>query len=250
MTVTAATAERGPRVRAVAASIALASLRLMSEGDSIRASVVIASFQQFWNDYRSSLVEGIRDADRFAQRLAVTGAFDAERQTQLAMILVLLSGGVVTQAQVNTLGVGLGAMVAWYQANVRLAADSPLWNAYQVAQGVAAIDAGTAVSQWAFAANEGLAGSVEDSYGDLIDELAHDEPGSPVPAPAPAQGCPSGYTMQNGVCTYVFPGSIVVPGITSLRARKTHWGWYVAGGAGVLAALGLGWKIWKKRGRR
>ena len=248
MTFPAAPVERGPRVRAVAASISLAFLRLMAEGDSVRASVVLSSFQQFWNDYRSSLVEGIRDPDRFARTLAVTGGFDPGMQTQWCAVLVLVAGGVATQEQVNTLRQGVGPMVEWYQANIRVPADSSLWNAYQVARGVPAVDAGNAVSEWAFAANEGLGGAVEDNFGTLIDDLAHDTPAT-SPAAAPSQGCPPGYVMRNGACEYQ-AGAIVIPGITQLSARKTHWGWYVAGGVGVLAAFGLGWRIWKKRGRR
>lgn len=245
---------RDPRVRAAATAIALAYLRLLSEGDSVRASIVLASFQSFWNRHSSSIAVYMADPSRLPRALEVSGAFDFN--TQYAVVVVFAQSELVDEQDRRTLAGGAGPMLALFNNRIRprVADDSMLWLAYRRARGVAVQDAGTAVDAWAFEFVEAV-GETGVGFDALLDTLADDqaaggdEPGAGGAVSIPSRCAPpTVWDVAAGACMY--PTALVIPGITSLRAKRTPWGWWLAGGVFTLAAFGLGWRIWKKRGRR
>lgn len=253
-------AEREPRIRAAAAVIALAYLRFLAEGDSVRASIVLASFQGFWNRYRASIVAPLgRDAASLPAALPVNGAFTDE--TQYAMVVGFMDFGAMTQADAEATRWGAGSMLATFNTRIRprYPDSSALWEGYRVARGVPAQDAGGAIDAWASDFAEGFTADAASDFNALVSTLAEDEvAGSSMAAGA---GAPTGSGPSSSACVppmywdpnvgaCVYPADIMVPGITQLRRRSMPWGWYVAGAAVGLAALGLGWRVWKRRGRR
>lgn len=224
---------RSDRIRAAAASIALAYLRNLAENDYLRASVVLAEFQRFWNDQRTIIpatgsagVPGV---------LPVTGTFDAASQTQRALFYVLVLQAVVPGSSTATAQVGVAAMASWYRQHVRLPESARLWGAYRASRGVPSQDAGLSVADWAFEFID-----IGSHQNDLMDILANGQTTVPVPT----------NTSPPPINTHTAYGEMPPISVSAMAPRSqawTGWPWVVAGGA---AALLFGGLVYKRKGRR
>lgn len=215
--------DRTSRVRAAAGWIALAYLRLLAEGDTLRASVVLAVFQGFWNVQRRNITAGAVDLPAMVPPdLVASGQLN--QPTQNALLYTLWLNQLVLGARVDAVQ-GYGATVLLQQIYPHLRVSlTNVWLVYNEARAVPVGDVHSAIEDWAFSFVEGI--SQED---DLYNTLA--------------QG---GATVDS---TGIGP-EIPITGMSTRGTTYSYWPWALGGLALVLAGAGFAYRMKRRRRRR
>lgn len=219
MTTTASSTvvNRTSRVRSAAAAMAYVYLRLLREGHSVRASVVLAEFQRYWSQSRQIIVP---DPPPFSEGippdLRASGMLDQE--TQNAVMFVLWQNGLITDQTAQIQGSGVSVLLTQVYPEIRpMGPDTIAAVAYEAALRGPQQDAGIQVRNWAFSYVEAL-----DDESNLYEELARSNDAT-VPGAPPSHIGPS---------IPVFA--------TPLRRREPKlWGFALALGLGALLFAGF-----------
>lgn len=219
-------ANRTQNIRAAAAMLALAYLRLIVEGESVRASVVLFEFQRFYTENRRDIIPNPPPFDGVPPDLSGSGYID--RPTHNALVFILWLNSLIPNnvAEIATADWGVPILIQQVWPTVQTTGDH-IWGAYRAALSGPAQDAGMNAYTWVFGFIEGL-------------HTQTPEPSPPI-IPADEGFAPTG----DGV--YEFETPILIPGLVRKSSGPALWPWALAAGAGVLL---LGGFLYKRRGRR
>lgn len=221
--------ERDRRAATAASAVALAYLRLVTEGDSSRALPVLAEFQHTWNVYVGDVVREIDPG--VPDRLAVKPTYDAADAR--AMVGLLVGSGWLPEG--STMPGSVEGLPAVYRS---LAARLPgSWPVYELAATNPTAQIRTALSTWVFEYIEGF-GESDDAW---LDELAGEAGWIEDNV-----DCGDGFIRSGSVCVY--DDALVIEGGLDKGRQQPIWPWVI--GAGVLAAAAIGLAPKRKSRRR
>lgn len=212
------------RVLIVGAAIALAYLRLLSEGDTLRASIVVGHFQQWWNSYRN-IYDAAHPGWTPSGRVTVNGRIDQSTANALvdALDVTSLVPDLTAGRDVSYTPDAAG-MIAFFRTKVA-PPSSPtarFWDAYRIAKRTRVTDVASVIEAWAFGFIEGL----EDALPDVLESAAGGT--GPIIPIQPA---------------------IDVFAIGERRRTVIPWGWVLAGTLVLGAGAGFYYTGRKKRRR-
>lgn len=198
------------RIRIAVGGLALAYLRLLSEGDTLRASQALRMFQSYWNTTGAPVILGE------VGELIANGGFDPD--TYGAIYYSFQALGISGFDPTVT---GRAAdLPARYERVSKPPAAHPAWGPYNRAKASSIVNVGMALEEWIHDFELGLDG--EPSL-DWLDELAGD-------------------------IDYHGPLTTIV-GVSPSGGRSSYWPWAIGGAALLTVGVGLAYGLKKKRRR-